>query len=372
MVSTVATRSRPGHAPSPRRPDQPDATRGRWAGERVRVNCLAPGPIDTPMVSGRFTPEVLGKLRDSVPLGMIGPARHVAHAIGYLVSPEAAFVTGTVMNLRWPGARLMAGPSGAATRRKATAAAATTGVRAIPVAALSPESTSRCTWVRGSTYRPGDQIPTSPSSTACSTSRGSRSRKAIGPGARGAGWCASRTRYVRYTAPGSSARPAASLDLGEARSQVADLAAATEVRGVTMARVAARRRGARRARPSGRRAKVHGRRTCACCAACRSAITTFIAARSGGAGQPTGTPQPMFELLGKARHQGRAGRPADRRRWRASRRRARSVEVVGAPLLRLTRVVFVASRPVERVVALLSSARRLPVPRTTASGSARA
>lgn len=70
-----------------------------WAGERIRVNCLAPGPIDTPMVSGRFTPEVLGKLRDSVPLGMIGQPRHVAHAIGYLVSPEAAFVTGTVMNL---------------------------------------------------------------------------------------------------------------------------------------------------------------------------------------------------------------------------------------------------------------------------------
>jgi NAD(P)-dependent dehydrogenase (short-subunit alcohol dehydrogenase family) len=70
-----------------------------WAGEGIRVNCLAPGPIDTPMVTGRFSPEVLARLRDSVPLGLIGEPRHVAHAIGYLISADAAFVTGTVMNL---------------------------------------------------------------------------------------------------------------------------------------------------------------------------------------------------------------------------------------------------------------------------------
>jgi 3-oxoacyl-[acyl-carrier protein] reductase len=70
-----------------------------WAAEGIRVNCLAPGPIDTPMVTGRFTPEVQARLRDSVPLGMIGRPRHVAHAVGYLTSADAAFVTGTVMNL---------------------------------------------------------------------------------------------------------------------------------------------------------------------------------------------------------------------------------------------------------------------------------
>ncbi len=70
-----------------------------WAKEGIRVNCLAPGPIDTPMVTGRFTPEVLAALAASVPLGEIGRPEHVAHAIGYLISPAAAFVTGTVMNL---------------------------------------------------------------------------------------------------------------------------------------------------------------------------------------------------------------------------------------------------------------------------------
>lgn len=70
-----------------------------WAPQGVRVNCLAPGPIDTPMVTGRFTPEVLAQLRSAVPLGKLGEPRHVAHAVDYLLHPDAAFVTGTVMNV---------------------------------------------------------------------------------------------------------------------------------------------------------------------------------------------------------------------------------------------------------------------------------
>ena len=70
-----------------------------WAAEGIRVNCLAPGPIDTPMVSGRFAGEAMEKLRSSVPLGTIGTPDQVAHAIDYLLSPAAAFITGTVMNI---------------------------------------------------------------------------------------------------------------------------------------------------------------------------------------------------------------------------------------------------------------------------------
>ena len=70
-----------------------------WAPAGIRVNCLAPGPIDTPMVTGRFSSEVLTSLRSSVPLGRIGDPKDVAHAIDYLTSPAASFVTGTVMNL---------------------------------------------------------------------------------------------------------------------------------------------------------------------------------------------------------------------------------------------------------------------------------
>ena len=70
-----------------------------WAAAGIRVNCLAPGPIDTPMVSGRFSADVLHKLKASVPLQAIGEPAQVAHAIGYLTSELAGFVTGTVMNV---------------------------------------------------------------------------------------------------------------------------------------------------------------------------------------------------------------------------------------------------------------------------------
>jgi NAD(P)-dependent dehydrogenase (short-subunit alcohol dehydrogenase family) len=70
-----------------------------WAGAGVRVNALAPGPIDTPMVSGRFDASTLAALRAAVPLGRLGTAAEVAAAVGYLISPQAGFITGTVMNV---------------------------------------------------------------------------------------------------------------------------------------------------------------------------------------------------------------------------------------------------------------------------------
>ena len=70
-----------------------------WAAEGIRVNCLAPGPIATPMVTGRFSAETVDRLKSAVPLGAIGEPAHVAHAIDYLTSPAAAFVTGTVRNV---------------------------------------------------------------------------------------------------------------------------------------------------------------------------------------------------------------------------------------------------------------------------------
>ena len=70
-----------------------------WASDGIRVNCLAPGPIETPMVTERFSDEVIEKLRRSVPLQRLGTADEIAHAIDYLTSERAGFVTGTVMNL---------------------------------------------------------------------------------------------------------------------------------------------------------------------------------------------------------------------------------------------------------------------------------
>jgi NAD(P)-dependent dehydrogenase (short-subunit alcohol dehydrogenase family) len=71
-----------------------------WAPQGVRVNIVAPGPIDTPMVTGgRLSPAELARLPTAVPLGRMGEPRHVAHAIEYLLHPDADFVTGTVMHV---------------------------------------------------------------------------------------------------------------------------------------------------------------------------------------------------------------------------------------------------------------------------------
>jgi NAD(P)-dependent dehydrogenase (short-subunit alcohol dehydrogenase family) len=69
-----------------------------WAGEGIRVNCVAPGPIDTAMVA-RFDAATRARLAASVPLGRIGAADEVAAAVAYLVGTDASYVTGAVLNV---------------------------------------------------------------------------------------------------------------------------------------------------------------------------------------------------------------------------------------------------------------------------------
>ena len=69
-----------------------------WAAEGIRVNAIAPGPIDTPMLA-RLDATTREQLRQAVPLKILGTPEHVAHAVNYLTSTAGAFVTGTVMNV---------------------------------------------------------------------------------------------------------------------------------------------------------------------------------------------------------------------------------------------------------------------------------
>jgi 3-oxoacyl-[acyl-carrier protein] reductase len=64
----------------------------------ITVNCVAPGFIDTDMT--RALPEASRKaLLEQIPLGRLGAAEDVAAAVGYLASPGAAYVTGTVLHV---------------------------------------------------------------------------------------------------------------------------------------------------------------------------------------------------------------------------------------------------------------------------------
>ena len=64
----------------------------------VRVNCVAPGPIVTPMTAeARSDAGRAAGLVKSVPLGRLGEPAEVSAAIGFLISDAASFITGQVL-----------------------------------------------------------------------------------------------------------------------------------------------------------------------------------------------------------------------------------------------------------------------------------
>ncbi len=64
----------------------------------IRVNCVAPGVVLTPMLKD-FTTDELEALRAETPLGMLGEPEDVAELIAYLASDRARFMTGQVVGL---------------------------------------------------------------------------------------------------------------------------------------------------------------------------------------------------------------------------------------------------------------------------------
>ncbi|MBI5289000.1 MAG: SDR family oxidoreductase [Chloroflexi bacterium] len=68
------------------------------ARDRIRVNCIEPGPVFTPMVQvAGMTDELREARRRASPLGLEGTAWDIAYASLYLASGEARYVTGVVL-----------------------------------------------------------------------------------------------------------------------------------------------------------------------------------------------------------------------------------------------------------------------------------
>ncbi len=62
----------------------------------IRVNGIAPGVIDTPM-NGTLDQPALDALVDEIPLGRIGAVEEMAGVAAFLVSSDAAYITGQVI-----------------------------------------------------------------------------------------------------------------------------------------------------------------------------------------------------------------------------------------------------------------------------------
>jgi NAD(P)-dependent dehydrogenase (short-subunit alcohol dehydrogenase family) len=71
-----------------------------YAADGVRVNCVCPGFVDTPLLSAIREDEArMEKLRVAHPLGRIGQPADIANAILFLASDEASWITGQALGV---------------------------------------------------------------------------------------------------------------------------------------------------------------------------------------------------------------------------------------------------------------------------------
>jgi 3-oxoacyl-[acyl-carrier protein] reductase len=75
-----------------------------FAPHNVRINCVAPGLIDTEM-SRVLSPEAMQAVIDQTPLGRLGTPEEIAAVIRFLLSEESSFMTGHTLGVS--GGRIM-------------------------------------------------------------------------------------------------------------------------------------------------------------------------------------------------------------------------------------------------------------------------
>ena len=71
------------------------ASLGQLIAEKgIRVNCVAPSPIWTPLIPATMPPEQVGKFGQEVPMKRPGQPKEVATLFVFLASDDSSYVTG--------------------------------------------------------------------------------------------------------------------------------------------------------------------------------------------------------------------------------------------------------------------------------------
>lgn len=69
-----------------------------WGVHGVRVNCICPGPVETPMIAALLGEEDFHKsMTGSVPMGRVGTAEEIAAVAVFLATPAAAYINGAIL-----------------------------------------------------------------------------------------------------------------------------------------------------------------------------------------------------------------------------------------------------------------------------------
>jgi NAD(P)-dependent dehydrogenase (short-subunit alcohol dehydrogenase family) len=79
-----------------------------YAGRGIRVNAVAPGAIETPLIAAE-SDERRAHFARMMPTGRLGTPQEVADTVAFLLSDEASYISGTVVEI--DGAYMQASPS---------------------------------------------------------------------------------------------------------------------------------------------------------------------------------------------------------------------------------------------------------------------
>jgi NAD(P)-dependent dehydrogenase (short-subunit alcohol dehydrogenase family) len=71
---------------------------GEYGRENIRINAIAPGTNETPMVLA-FPAEAIKAMAEAVPMGRLGQPHEVADVVAFLLSDEASYIHGAVISI---------------------------------------------------------------------------------------------------------------------------------------------------------------------------------------------------------------------------------------------------------------------------------
>jgi 3-oxoacyl-[acyl-carrier protein] reductase len=102
VASTAGQRGEAFHSPYAASKGALISATKSWASElapRVRVNCVAPGWVETEMCAEPFAAGGRAAIAAGIPLGRVADPEEIAGPVVFLASPLARFITGEILNV---------------------------------------------------------------------------------------------------------------------------------------------------------------------------------------------------------------------------------------------------------------------------------